>query len=86
MDKMNTKLTLKLDKRAIDRAKKYARKHRQSLSAMVENYFNTVTKEEDTGEIEISPNVLELSGIIKLSGDVDLKEIYRKHLEEKYSG
>ncbi len=81
---MNAKLTLKLNKRAIERAKKYAVKNKKSLSALVENYFNLITEEENTDELEISPNVLELSGIIKLPKDIDIKETYRKHLEEKY--
>ena len=82
---MNTKLTLKLNKRSIERAKKYARKNKQSLSVMVENYFNMIAEKKITDEIEISPNVLELTGIINLSENLDLKMIYRKHLEEKYS-
>ena len=82
---MNTKLTLKPNKRAIDRAKKYAQKHRQSLSVIVENYFNTIAGKESMNEIEISPNVIELSGIIKLSEDIKLKDIYGSHLLEKYS-
>lgn len=82
---MNTKLTLKLNKRAIDRAKKYAKKSKQSLSVMVEKYFNLVSDKESITEIEISPNVRELSGIIKLPGDINLKEDYRKHIESKYS-
>ncbi len=82
---MNTKLTLKLNKRAIDRAKRYAQKNKQSLSVMVENYFNLISDKESQTEISISPNVLELSGIIKLSADINLKEVYGKHLEEKYS-
>lgn len=81
---MNTKLTLKLDKRAIECAKKYARKNKQSLSVLVENYFNLITGKENISEIEISPNVLELSGIIKLPEDINLKEEYGKHLEAKY--
>jgi cobalamin biosynthesis protein CobT len=36
---MEAKLTLKLDKRAIDSAKMYAKKHNRSLSRMVEHYF-----------------------------------------------
>jgi len=82
---MNTKLTLKLNKRAIERAKKYAKKNKQSLSGMVENYFNLISNKEEYNEIEISPNVLELSGILELSNDINIKEIYGKHLEEKYS-
>lgn len=82
---MNTKLTLKLNKRAIDRAKRYAKKNKQSLSVMVENYFNVISEKENGNGIKISPNVFELSGIIKLPKDIDIKKMYGKHLEEKYS-
>ena len=81
---MNTKLTLKLNTRSIDRAKRYARRNKKSLSAIVENYFNLIAEKENMDEMEISPNVLELSGIIKLDKDLDLSEVYGKHLEEKY--
>ena len=81
---MNTKLTLKLNKRSIERAKRYAHRNKQSLSAIVENYFNLIAEKESMDDIEISPNVLELSGIIKLDEDIDLREVYGKHLEEKY--
>ncbi|MHB8339497.1 MAG: DUF6364 family protein [Ignavibacteriaceae bacterium] len=82
---MNTKLTLKLNKRAIERAKKYAHKNKQSLSIMVEKYFNLISDKESISEIEISPNVRELSGIIKLPENINLKEVYRNHIEAKYS-
>ena len=82
---MNTKLTLKLNKRSIDRAKKYARKNKQSLSALVENYFNLIVEKDNSDKIEISPNVIELSGIIKLPEDINLKKEYGKYLEDKYS-
>jgi len=81
---MNTKLTLKLNKKAIERAKKYAQKNKKSLSVMVEDYFDMIT-DKDISDIEISPNVLELSGIIKLPEYFNLKYEYGKHLEEKYS-
>ncbi len=82
---MNVKLTLKLNKRSIDKAKKYAKKNKQSLSGIVENYFNIISNQEILDEIEISPNVRELSGIINLPENVNLKESYGKHLETKYS-
>ncbi len=82
---MNTKLTLKLNKRVIDRAKKYAHKNKQSLSVMVEKYFNLISDKESITEIEISPNVRELSGIIHLPKNINLKEVYRNHIEAKYS-
>ena len=82
---MNTKLTLKLNKKAIERAKKYAQKNKQSLSVMVEKYFNLISDKDSFTEMEISPNVLELSGIVKFSENINLREIYGKHIEEKYS-
>ncbi|MDR3626697.1 MAG: DUF6364 family protein [Ignavibacteriaceae bacterium] len=82
---MNTKLTLRLDKKTIERAKKYARKNKKSLSVMVENYFNLISERDVPSEDSISPNVLELSGIISLQEGINIKEIYGKHIEEKYS-
>ena len=82
---MNTKLTLKLNKRSIERAKRYAKKNKQSLSVMVENYFNIISDRDTTRDFDVSPNVLELSGIIQLTEDINIKEIYGKHLDEKYS-
>ncbi len=82
---MNTKLTLKLNKKSIERAKRYAKRNKQSLSGIVENYFEIIADKELSNDLEISPNVLELAGIIKLSEDVNIKESYGKHLVEKYS-
>jgi len=82
---MNSKLTLKLNKKTIENAKRYARKHNQSLSALVENYFNLISERESAGEIDISPAVRELSGIIKLDEKLDPGKEYKKHLMEKYA-
>jgi hypothetical protein len=82
---MNTKLTLKLNKKAIDRAKKYAQKNKQSLSVMVEKYFNLISDKDSITEMDISPNVLELSGIVKFSENINVREVYGKHIEKKYS-
>ena len=81
---MNSKLTLKLNKGSIERAKRYAKKHNQSLSVLVEKYFNLISEKEKNTETEISPNVMELSGIIKLDKDYNIKSEYGKHIEEKY--
>ncbi len=82
---MNVKLTLKLNKKAIERAKKYAQKNKKSLSVMVEKYFNLISDKDSTAEIEISPNVRDLSGIFKFSENINIKDAYRKHIEEKYT-
>lgn len=82
---MNTKLTLKLDKEAIEKAKRFAKGKRTSLSGLVENYFKSLTTEIETAEAELSPIVQELSGIIELPEDFDLKKEYADYLIEKYS-
>ncbi|MBP9151030.1 MAG: hypothetical protein KBF73_01975 [Flavobacteriales bacterium] len=84
---MDTKLTLKLDKSVIEDAKKYAASHQQSLSRIIESYLKVLTaKEPQKGkeEIEITPLVKSLSGVIKLPTDFDERKAYRDHLEEKY--
>ncbi|MBL7127617.1 MAG: hypothetical protein ISS16_01380 [Ignavibacteria bacterium] len=81
---MNVKLTLKLSKEAIDKAKSYANNTNESLSSLVEKYFRLISSKMNTKDFEISQNVLELSGIIKLDKKFDLKKEYRKHIIEKY--
>ncbi len=82
---MDTKLTLKLNKKVIEKAKIYAKKNNKSLSELIENYFRTITDDENKNDIEISPNVMEISGIIKLPENFKVKEMYGKYIEEKYS-
>ena len=70
---METKLTLRLDKNVIIRAKDYAQNHKISLSKMVESYLDSVTKKKSQ-DIEITPLVESLSGIVKLPQDFDYKK------------
>jgi len=81
---MNAKLTLKLDDKVIDRAKKYAKKRNTSLSKMIESYLDSVTREDSSG-IEITPLVKNLSGVIKLPADYDHRKDYTDYLDQKYS-
>jgi len=80
---MDTKLTIKLSKSVIDRAKYYARNHRISLSRMIESYLDSMTKKEPK-EFEITPLVESLSGVVTLPNDFDYKDDYLKFLNEKY--
>ena len=79
---MDSKLTLKLDQSIIERAKAYAKEKNISLSKMIENYLQALTKKQ-TREIEISPLVESLTGVIKLQDD-DYKKDYSDYLIEKY--
>ena len=81
---METKLTLRLNKRVIDRAKDYAHLHDISLSKMVESYLDSVTEDKSAMSADITPLVKSLSGVIQLNPDQDYKKDYAKFLTEKY--
>jgi len=70
---METKLTLRLKKKVIDQAKKYANDHETSLSKLIENYLSAITKETKSYQ-NISPLVKSLSGVIHLTADKDQKQ------------
>ena len=80
---METKLTIRLKKKVIERAKDYAQNHKISLSKMVESYLESVT-EPQKEELDVTPLVESLSGVIHLSEDFDLKKDYTNYLTEKY--
>lgn len=82
---MDKKLTLSLNQKVIEKAKKYARLHRTSLSRMIEAYFDTLTgsSEEDPAN-PTTPLVESLCGIIQLPEEFNYKEARAKHLNEKY--
>lgn len=85
---MNTKLTLNVNKDVIEEAKKYAQSNNQSISALVQNYLSFITEQKSTKNLEdikISKTVKELSGIIKVDESFNEKELYHKHIMEKYS-
>ena len=81
---METKLTLRLNKRVIDRAKEYAHLHDVSLSKMIESYLDSVTEDNSEVSDDITPLVKSLSGVIHLNPDHDYKKEYAKFLTEKY--
>ena len=82
---METKLTLRLNNRVIERAKKYAKKQRISLSKMIEYYLDNLTREKsDENKTDITPLIESLSGVIDLPADFDYKKEYRDYLTKKY--
>jgi len=80
---MDTKLTLSLDKSVIEQAKTYAKSNKISLSKLIESYLATLTSKAK-GEIEITPLVKSLSGVINLDDKINIKEEYADYLLEKY--
>lgn len=81
---MNTKLTLSLNKDIIQQAKIYAKEHNISLSFLIENYLQKLTTEYQPAASAKASIVDELSGIINLDAEDDLKEDYTDYLTEKY--
>jgi len=84
---MDNKLTLKLDKFVIDKAKDYASSHKRSLSRIIESYLKSLINQENqknNDDIQISPFVRSLSSGINIPSDLDYKKEYREHLSEKY--
>lgn len=81
---MNTKLTLNIDKDVIESSKDYAKSRKVSLSQLVENYLNSLTKKE-AKDIKASPLVESLTGVIPSEEKTDSKKDYYDYLDQKYS-
>ncbi|GHS87220.1 hypothetical protein FACS189487_02940 [Campylobacterota bacterium] len=77
---MEAKLTLKLDKTAIDSAKRYAKQHNRTLSRIVEGYFKNLSSEYNYRK-KHSPLVEDLTGV--LSED-DLAKFAREDERARY--
>jgi ATP-dependent Clp protease ATP-binding subunit ClpX len=63
-EKMDTKLTLKINKSTIESAKRYAKERETSLSKMIENYLQALTNKQEKDDA-VSPLVESISGVIK---------------------
>ncbi|PZX56516.1 DUF6364 family protein [Algoriphagus chordae] len=81
---MDTKLTLKLNQEVIEKAKIYASDKKLSLSRLIENYLNSLTSDQPTGELEISPFVKSLSSGVKIPADYDYKKDRADYLDQKH--
>ena len=77
---MKTKLTLRLDKDIIKKAKLYSKNRGESVSSLVEKFFNSL--DENIEEESLPPITKKLKGLLK--GAKVSEEDYKKFLEEKY--
>ena len=78
---VQTKLTLRLDRKAIQRAKRYVKRNRRSLSKIVADYFMAL-EGESVPEKRWSPLVRSLKGVLA-QGRGGRAE-YRHYLEKKH--
>ncbi len=84
---MDTKLTLKLDKSVIEKAKEYASSHNRSLSRIIESYLKSLInrdKDDNESDMEISPFVKSMSTGVHIPADLDYKSEFLNHLIEKH--
>ncbi len=77
------KLTLNINKHVMEQAEVYAQKKNTSLSKLVESYLASLP-EQETANIQITPLVESLSGVIELEYDFDYRKDYTSHLIQKY--
>ena len=86
---MTTKLTLTLDNRIIEQAKKLAKSQQRSLSNLVEEYLKSVIEPEtSTADIPLTPIVKSLKGSVPVEApeSFDAKAILEEELVKKYLG
>ncbi len=76
---MDKKLTLSLNQKIIEQAKKYAAKHNLSVSELVETYFLHLKNADAANH---TPLVRQLTGILPES--VDVEQLHGDYLVEKY--
>ena len=79
--RMNTKLTLSIDKDVIMRAKDFAKKSNRSLSEIIESYLDKIT---DTVSEDSDRELERITGIISLPKGFDEKAEIRKILTGKH--
>jgi hypothetical protein len=75
----STKLTIRIPRKVLERAKQYAREHQTSLTRLVSEYLQQLPVENDP--LVDAPIVQRLSGLV--SSDVSIED-YQQYLEEKY--
>ena len=76
-----TKLTVRVPRKLLEKAKRYASAHNITLTDLVSAYLESIPTE--TGSMQNAPIVQQLTGL--LSSDVSIED-YKKYLEQKYGG
>jgi hypothetical protein len=76
---METKLTVRVPRRILENAKRYARENNTTLTELISTYLQQIP--EAAIGLEDAPLVRRLSGSISPNVTV---EDYKKHLDQKY--
>jgi len=85
MHSPSAKLTLSLDRKTIESAKKYAQKRGKSVSKIVQDYLSSISKNESKpSKMAIGPVTQELHGALKGKVAMDYKLDIAEYIEKKY--
>ena len=77
-----SKLTLSVDPAVVARAKRYASRRGTSVSRLVEEYLELISRTRSGDEESTTPVLRQLRAELEgMSGDISH---YRRHLERKY--
>ena len=79
---MNTKLTLRMDERLIEKGKLEAGRRGKSVSQMVGDFFDTLSTSKQPAAKKLPPLTASLVGVLK--GHRMNADTYKRHLREKY--
>jgi hypothetical protein len=79
---MSSKLTLYIDDDVIQYIKNYAKEQKLSVSKVVNNFLILLIKDKKEQKEISTPITNSLQGVLKASSSD--REIYHKHMEEKY--
>ena len=80
---MTTKLTLSVEKRVIQRAKKYAQLHSKSLSEIVTSYLGHLATDSNF-PLDIDPEVLSASDTIAEDTIANIDDVKLSYLKGKH--
>jgi hypothetical protein len=78
---MDTKLTVRVPRRLLANAKRYARAHQTTLTELRSTYLQQIPTESEA--LDHALIVRRLTGL--LSSDASIED-FQKHLDEKYGG
>ncbi len=81
---MDTKLTLSMKKNTIEKAKKYAKSHKTSVSQLVEQYLETIANSEKMELDGLAPLTRSLIPLAGFSSSLSAKDLLNDALAKKY--
>ena len=79
---MNTKLTLRMDERLVEKGKFEADRRGKSVSQMVGDFFDSLSTPNQRAVKKLPPLTTSLVGVLK--GYRTDADSYKQHLREKY--